>query len=503
MAEQAPYFNELKEPELNMRWPSIAACREYIRDYAIMKKFTWKMPKNDGDRFIAVCVNEAKGCTWKFVARVSQAKRGDRHTCMCKTLVNEHTSSCIGNREFRNTLVDSNWVAAKLEEDVREHKTVYKARGIVKEIWKRYAQEITYFIGWHARQKIMERIHGNYEESYRIASECCVQVRKRNPGSIAACRRGVDERLKGMCISFGSCLKGFREGCRPVLGLDGCFLKGKYGGMCLSITALDGNNGLFPIAIYLCRNECKETWKDFLEALEPELTLHEQKLVFMSDQQKGLREVVEELFPNSTHRFCFRHMFQNFKKDNGGGALFEMLCWGAARAYKESDAKDWMAKIAAEDQGAHDWLVKRNVNTWSRAYFESYSTCEHITNNFSESFNSWIFELRDKPVSTFVFEYTKMVMCLLYKRNSKAKTMDSNGVVPRVHKIVKKLEGKIGDYTWHGAANGMFSVEKSKDDCWLVDLNTKTCECNQWQLTGIPCVHAVCIIATSRLPLVR
>ncbi|KAF6137643.1 hypothetical protein GIB67_030535 [Kingdonia uniflora] len=57
----------------------------------------------------------------------------------------------------------------------------------------------------------------------------------------------------GTCLAFKASLDGFVNGCRPVLGLDGCFLKGKYGGQCLSIVAMVGHNGLFPIAIYLCR----------------------------------------------------------------------------------------------------------------------------------------------------------------------------------------------------------------------------------------------------------
>jgi len=40
----------------------------------------------------------------------------------------------------------------------------------------------------------------------------------------------------------------FRRGCRPFIGVDGCFLKGPYKGVLLTAMALDANNGYFPLA---------------------------------------------------------------------------------------------------------------------------------------------------------------------------------------------------------------------------------------------------------------
>lgn len=39
------------------------------------------------------------------------------------------------------------------------------------------------------------------------------------------------------------------KGCRPWFGIDGCHLKGLYGGILLSILSLDAKKGMFPIAI--------------------------------------------------------------------------------------------------------------------------------------------------------------------------------------------------------------------------------------------------------------
>jgi len=47
----------------------------------------------------------------------------------------------------------------------------------------------------------------------------------------------------------------FRLGCRPFFDLDGCNLRSKYLGILLSATALDENNGLFPVVFVAVESE--------------------------------------------------------------------------------------------------------------------------------------------------------------------------------------------------------------------------------------------------------
>ena len=43
----------------------------------------------------------------------------------------------------------------------------------------------------------------------------------------------------------------FATTCRPLIGLDGCFVKGEYGGQLLSAIGKDGNNQMFPMIMLL------------------------------------------------------------------------------------------------------------------------------------------------------------------------------------------------------------------------------------------------------------
>lgn len=52
-------------------------------------------------------------------------------------------------------------------------------------------------------------------------------------------------------ICFEACKAAFVHTCRPLIGLDGCFLKGDYGGQLLAAVGKDGNNQMIPIAFAL------------------------------------------------------------------------------------------------------------------------------------------------------------------------------------------------------------------------------------------------------------
>ena len=87
------------------------------------------------------------------------------------------------------------------------------------------------------------------------------------------------------------CLKGCNASffkCRRDIGLDGCFLKGCYGGMLLTAIGRDPNDQMLPVAYDVVEGETKESWKWFLELLIADLGGSRlcKTYTFISDQQK-------------------------------------------------------------------------------------------------------------------------------------------------------------------------------------------------------------------------
>lgn len=66
------------------------------------------------------------------------------------------------------------------------------------------------------------------------------------------------------------CLEGCKQSflrCRQFIGLDGCFLKGYYGGIILAAVGRDPNDQMLPMAIAVAEGETKDSWLWFLKLL--------------------------------------------------------------------------------------------------------------------------------------------------------------------------------------------------------------------------------------------
>ncbi|KAF6168594.1 hypothetical protein GIB67_005206, partial [Kingdonia uniflora] len=217
--------------------------------------------------------------------------------------------SCDGRLRAENTLCNAPWVAREVEALVIDVRAM-TPKVIKTRMKTKFGIEISYWTAWNARQICMESIVGSYDQSYNELPSLCVEILKSNPGSIARTWRQDDIlQWTGTLVAFRVYLNGFVKRCRPILGLDGYFLKGKYGEVCLSVLSLDANNGLFPIGVYMCITKCKDSWTNFLTKVEPYLSAHPGKLAFISDRLKGLIDSVAEIFPHANHSYFSPYHF--------------------------------------------------------------------------------------------------------------------------------------------------------------------------------------------------
>ncbi|KAJ9566551.1 hypothetical protein OSB04_002517 [Centaurea solstitialis] len=134
---------------------------------------------------------------------------------------------------------------------------------------------------------------------------------------------------------FYVCLNGLKEGwkrgCRRVIALDGCFLKGVCGGELLTAIGRDGNNHIFPVAWAVVNVENKDNWTWFITLVREDLEVETgEGLTLISDQHKGLVQAVKDVMPNAEHRQCARHIYENFRKVFSG-VEFRNLFWRAIR----------------------------------------------------------------------------------------------------------------------------------------------------------------------------
>ena len=97
-------------------------------------------------------------------------------------------------------------------------------------------------------------------------------------------------KFKRMYARYNAQKVGFLGGCRPLVGLDGCHLKGKFGEHILSATARDGNDNIFLVVLGVVEQENKDFWVWFLQTFAKDIgRLDKLNLVFISDRQNVIQ----------------------------------------------------------------------------------------------------------------------------------------------------------------------------------------------------------------------
>ncbi|PKI61651.1 hypothetical protein CRG98_017963 [Punica granatum] len=166
-----------------------------------------------------------------------------------------------------------------------------------------------------------EIVEGSKKELYAMLHDYCAELRRSNIGS--TCGLGVQRvnlsqppYFEKLYICLDATKKWFLTGCRPLIGLDGCHLKGYYGGQLLTAVAQDGNHSFYVIVYAVVEQETKETWSWLLTRLFLDIgdhVIHGWEI--MSNMQKGLLPAIKELALGCTHRYCVRHLETNLWKN--------------------------------------------------------------------------------------------------------------------------------------------------------------------------------------------
>ncbi|KAL0005142.1 hypothetical protein SO802_012703 [Lithocarpus litseifolius] len=113
-------------------------------------------------------------------------------------------------------------------------------------------------------------------------------------------------------------------------------------------------------------------------------------------------------------------------------------------------------------------------------------------NNLSESFNSMILEVRDKPIIAMLEWIRVRLMTRIYNKRTEIEKFTSD-ICPN---IVQKLEQlKVDSKSFSAIPSSCYIYEVDNEyERHVVNLTRKCCTCRVWDLTGIPCKHGVAAI---------
>jgi hypothetical protein len=198
----------------------------------------------------------------------------------------------VCGRQYKNSIVNADWISKKLIEKFRVQPKM-PLEVIQYEVNEKWKVDVSTSCMYKARAKARQKIYGKLEDQYGHLWDYCETLRMTNKGSCVMIK--VDRPNPHVAPKFGrlyfslpAMKKGFLDGCRPVIGVDECFLKGPFKGQLLAAVGQDGNNNMYPIAFGVVEAENRESWTWFLETLVFDLGVHERgcRPTFISDRQK-------------------------------------------------------------------------------------------------------------------------------------------------------------------------------------------------------------------------
>ncbi|GKD07184.1 splicing factor, partial [Tanacetum coccineum] len=218
----------------------------------------------------------------------------------------------------------------------------------------------------------------------------------------------------------------------------------------------DANNQMYHIAWAVVKVENNENWCWFLSLLQEDLELgHETDFVTYINicMIHGLLDAVSDWLPNAEHRKCTRHVFVGFKKKFSRVQL-QRLFWLAAGTTVESIFYNNMDQIKAILPDAYDYLVQRNPNSWSRAFFDLKSKCASFENGIAESFNRAILVQRTKPIITMLEDIRLYIMQRLVHMKRIAMNLEDR-ITPSIRKRLEVMKEQQSGSQWFSGARGI------------------------------------------------
>lgn len=127
-----------------------------------------------------------------------------------------------------------------------------------------------------AKSIVMRRIYESCKGEYAKIFGYQAEILRSNPGStVAVCLdpEYTDPVFQRFYVCFDACKKGFQDGCRKVIGVDGCFFKGACNGELLCALGRDANNQIYPISWAVVEKETEDSWSWFLGLLQKDLQI--------------------------------------------------------------------------------------------------------------------------------------------------------------------------------------------------------------------------------------
>ena len=246
--------------KLGMIFSSPQVFRQALVEWTVRQGYDIKYLKNENKRITVVC-------KFDYGFRIHASPMQGEKTFQIKTFKPKHTCGM----KFKSHLVTSSYIANKYQQRMSDNPK-WSIPAMQKELRRELKVDLSKDKLFRAKRKAADNISGAIRVQYTKLRDYCVTVQKYNPNTIifVATQRLHMDRIpyfQRLHVCYKAQKVEFVSGCRPIIGLHRCFLKGIYGGQVLAAIGRDGNENMVPIAMAVVEAENMDSWTRFLKSL--------------------------------------------------------------------------------------------------------------------------------------------------------------------------------------------------------------------------------------------
>ncbi|XP_019239639.1 PREDICTED: uncharacterized protein LOC109219619 [Nicotiana attenuata] len=436
----------------------------------------------DKETVVSVMKNLAVRERFQFKVKRSSATRAN--IFKVRSYNNNHTCG-YGERYLTQRQATSGVIASIVKDKYVNPKKIYTANDIIDDIQKQYGIEVSYMKAWRAKEIAMAMIRGSPSDSYKELPKYFYMLEQTNPGTVTKLHKTEDGCFLYAYVSLYTSIKG-REHCRPILVVDGSFLKAvAYKGTILTACTQDGAD-----------SENNKSWKWFFVQIKGTFGVRE-VMCIVSDRNESIFNATKAVYPKVPHCICMFHLWQNvkrtFKKHH---KQLKDILFALARAYTIEKFEYHMTGMCKIDPRVQPYLFEIGYERWSRAYSKVKRSMV-MTSNIAESINAVNKDARELPVMRLL-EYMTNLLQQWNNKNRKSAMETSTELGEKYDKILRENLIASEQMTVRPATEQLYTVFEGVRRN-IVCLEEGTCSCRKFQMDKLPCPHAWAVLKNQQL----
>ncbi|XP_070004798.1 uncharacterized protein [Nicotiana sylvestris] len=193
-------------------------------------------------------------------------------------------------------------VASMVIPKYTDPKTIYTPKKIQTDMLSDHGVNLTYMQAWRVKEKALEFLRGHPADSYSRLPSYLYILEKTYPGTVVNLKKTEDVFFLYAFVVLSTSIKGW-EYCRPVVVVDGTFLKSAYKGIMLTASTMDAAGSILPLTYAIVDSENDAAWNWFFEQYK-DVYGEKPNMCIISDRNESILKATSTVYTGRPHYAC-------------------------------------------------------------------------------------------------------------------------------------------------------------------------------------------------------